>query len=131
MDHRGTVSFVNDFDMALVKRVYWIKHDDCVFIRGWQGHLKERKWFCATAGSFEMKLLATDSFSAPFEKVRLFSFVLNSEEPSIIYAPGGFLSSFRAVKAGSVLQVYSDCTLEQSKDDDYRFPLDKWDLWKD
>ena len=128
-DDRGVVSFINDFEMEPVKRVYFIEHANTSFIRGWQGHLKENKWFYVVKGAFDMRLLATESFSSPFEQVNLFSYTMDAAQPMVLHVPGGFLTSFRALEEGAILQVFSDFTVQESKDDDYRFPLDKWNIW--
>ena len=50
-DERGTVRFVNDFDMSQVVRMYCIEPKLGV-IRAWQGQKVETKWFYAAKGSF-------------------------------------------------------------------------------
>ena len=37
-DHRGTVAFVNDFDMSPIKRMYTITHPSTTVVRAWQAH---------------------------------------------------------------------------------------------
>jgi len=59
-DHRGILSFVNDFDMTKVVRMYSIEPNINV-IRAWQGHKKETKWFYVIKGSFLVKIVKMDS----------------------------------------------------------------------
>lgn len=37
-DDRGSIRFVNEFDMTPVKRFYIIKNADTELIRGWRAH---------------------------------------------------------------------------------------------
>ena len=52
-DERGTLQFVNNFDMSVVKRMYFTTHPSIDTIRAWQGHRIEKRWFFCVKGGFK------------------------------------------------------------------------------
>lgn len=127
-DKRGAVGFFNSFDMTDVKRVYTIKHVDTSIIRAWQGHRHEQKWFHVAVGSFKMALIQPDNWSQPSSLLKPAYFYLSSERPEILHVPKGYATGFCAGEENSVMFVYSDATVEESQNDDYRFDKDMWCL---
>jgi len=119
-DERGVVRFVNDFDMEKVVRMYCIEPKLGV-IRAWQGHKVERKWFYAAKGRFWVKTVEMDSLNKEV-------FELTSLESKVLEIGGGYFNGFEALEEGSVLMVFSDFSLEESKKDDYRETIEniKW-----
>ncbi len=117
-DSRGTIRFVNDFDMSAVVRMYCIEPSLGV-VRAWQGHKVERKWFYAAKGRFLVKTVEMDSLNKEV-------FELNSLESKVLEIGGGYYNGFEALEEGSVLMVFSDFNLEQSKNDDYRETVEKF-----
>jgi hypothetical protein len=119
-DTRGTIRFVNDFDMSAVVRMYCIE-PNLVVVRAWQGHKVERKWFYAAKGRFLVKTVEMDSLNKEV-------FELTSLESKVLEIGGGYYNGFEALEEGSVLMVFSDFNLEQSKNDDYRETIEniKW-----
>jgi dTDP-4-dehydrorhamnose 3,5-epimerase-like enzyme len=115
-DFRGTVRFVNDFDMTQVVRMYCIEPKLGV-IRAWQGHKKETKWFYVAKGSFLVKTVEMSSFERK-------EYLLKDTESKVLEIPGGYYNGFEALEEGSVLMVFSDFGLEESKGDDFRESLD-------
>ena len=53
-DNRGVLKYNNVFDVSLVKRMYIIENVDTIFIRCWQGHKIEQRWFTSVAGKFKI-----------------------------------------------------------------------------
>lgn len=119
-DNRGTLKSVNDFNMSSVVRMYSIEPKLKV-IRAWQGHKVETKWFYAVKGSFLVKIMN-------MKTLQINEYKLNSIEPKILKIPGDNYNGFEALEVGSILMVYSDFNLQQSKDDDYRVGIDEY-LW--
>jgi dTDP-4-dehydrorhamnose 3,5-epimerase len=115
-DSRGTVRFVNDFDMSKVVRMYCIEPKTGV-IRAWQGHKKETKWFYAARGSFRVQTVAMDTKCKK-------QYSLSAAHSQVLEIPGGHYNGFEAREEGSVLMVFSDLSLEESKMDDWRESLD-------
>jgi len=115
-DERGVVRFVNDFDMSRVVRMYCIEPNMGV-IRAWQGHKKETKWFYVAKGSFLVKKIDMSSLVKN-------DYMLNDTESKVLEIPGGHYNGFEALEEGSVLMVFSDFGLEESKSDDFRESLE-------
>ncbi len=111
-DERGTVRFVNDFDMSQVVRMYCIE-PKLEVIRAWQGHKKETKWFYAAKGSFLVKTIKMDTLEKK-------EYYLKDTESTVLEISGGHFNGFEALDEGSVLMVFSDFGLEDSKEDDIR-----------
>jgi len=45
--------------------------------------------------------------------------------------PAGYATGIKALGEGSKLIVFSSNTLEDGKDDNYRFPADMWVNWEE
>lgn len=122
-DHRGTIFFNNDFKALGIKRVYIIENADCKFIRAWQGHQIEQRWFSAIAGSFKIKLIEIDHWENPSKNLPVLEFILEANTLDILLIPKGFITSIQANEEQSKLLVFADYDLGEV-DDEYRFPND-------
>ena len=129
-DERGSVAFVNDFDLTQIRRFYTITHPDTEIIRAWQGHQKESKWFYCVKGAFELLLVKIDDWENPSPNLKVLSFQLSKDNPQVLAVPPGYASGFRATAKNATLIVYSDTDLETSKKDDFRFDKNLWYNWK-
>jgi dTDP-4-dehydrorhamnose 3,5-epimerase len=125
-DERGTLSFVNDFDMEAVRRMYIIEHADTAVIRAWQGHRIEQKWFLALQGSFKIAVVRPDDWLQPSKGLAPEVFMLSADKRGVLHVPGGYATGFSAIEARSKMVVFSDATVEASQKDDYRFEADYW-----
>jgi dTDP-4-dehydrorhamnose 3,5-epimerase-like enzyme len=125
-DERGTISFVNDFDLRLIRRFYTIVPNDTNTIRAWQGHKLEQKWFFCTKGAFSLNLVQPNNWDAPTGQELVQHFTLTDQIPSVLHITGGFVTGIKANEAGSILTVFSDVDLALSKADDYRFRPETW-----
>lgn len=123
-DHRGSIRFVNDFDMAAVKRFYIIENKDTETIRGWRAHRLEQRWFYVLDGTFSMKTVKIDDWSQPSRELAVEKAILRSEEQQIIHVPVGFGTAFQAEAPGSRLLVFADHHIEHAQYDDYTYPAD-------
>lgn len=128
-DDRGIISFVNDFRLDQVKRFYTIEHLDVNVVRAWQGHKIEQKWFYVVAGSFELFVVGPDHWESPSDDLEVNEFGLSEINSQILHVPGGYATGFRALEAQSKLIVFSDLTVEQSSNDNYRFEQCLWHDW--
>jgi dTDP-4-dehydrorhamnose 3,5-epimerase-like enzyme len=128
-DDRGTVSFVNDFDMSSIKRFYAIQHTSVEIVRAWQGHKVENKWFYCVRGSFLINVIQIDNWEQPSMDLIVTSHYLKSRNPSVLYVPGGHVTGIKALEADSSLIVFSNMFVKESKDDDFRFDKNKWFNW--
>lgn len=128
-DSRGTLDYVNGFDMSLVKRMYLITHPDPNIKRGWRAHKLEQRWFYVLEGSFEISLVKIDDWLMPSKDLSLETYTLSAEDPQIIYVPRGYASGFKALIPDSKFIVYADALIEQAQEDDYQYPVDYFSNW--
>lgn len=126
-DPRGKLFFNNEVDLSPIKRLYFIEHPDTITVRAWQAHKIEEKWFQAVQGKFEISLIKVN-WENPSDSLPAFKYVLDALKSEILHVPGGYASGFRALENNSKIMVCSDFTLDESKEDDFRFPLEQWEL---
>jgi dTDP-4-dehydrorhamnose 3,5-epimerase-like enzyme len=129
-DERGKLAFVNDFDLSQVKRYYIIEHNDVTVIRAWQGHKKEQKWFQVISGSFKIALVQPDNWGNPSENLEVKEFILDAKNNQVLHIPSNFANGFKALEENSRMIVFSDFSIAESSDDNYRFESNKWFDWK-
>lgn len=125
-DERGVLNFFNNFDLSQIVRLYEIMPSDTHTIRAWQAHQNEKKWFYCNSGTFIVNLIKLDNFEKPSKDLVAEKFYLEAEKPSILEISGGYATGFKAVKENSKLLVFSNFSVEESKQDDYRYPVDTW-----
>lgn len=123
-DHRGSIRFVNDFDMAAVKRCYIIENKNTETIRGWRAHRIEQRWFYVLDGAFSMKTVKIDDWDQPSRELPVEEMIMRSGEQRVIHVPVGYGTAFQALEAGSRLLVFADYGIEHAKLDDYTYPVD-------
>lgn len=119
-DDRGTLTFNNDFNALGIKRVYTIENESLDFLRAWQGHQIEQRWFSAVAGSFKIKLIEIDDWKNPTKDLPILEFILNSENLDILHVPRGFATSIQSLQDHSKLLLFADYQLGEIQDE-YRF----------
>ena len=119
-DIRGTLTFNNDFDATSIKRMYTIENADVHFIRGWQGHKIEQRWFSAMKGTFKIQILSIAYFEKGLKDLQPYCFVLKAGQMDILHVPAGFVSSIQALEEGAKLLVLADYKLGEV-DDEFRF----------
>ena len=122
-DSRGSLSFNNNLDLSSVRRMYFIENININFVRGWQGHKIEKRWFNAVRGSFKIQLIKIDDWIRPTKNLTKEVFILTSKTLDVFYIPNGYVSSIQALQLKSKLLVMSDYLLGEIKDE-YRYDLD-------
>ena len=127
-DHRGIIRFVNDFTFENIKRFYTITHPDTHTIRAWQGHKLETKYFYVTKGSFLINWIQIDNWQQPSKDLNINTHTLSITQSEILIIPPGHVNGFKALEPDSTMVVFSDMSLEESKEDDFRFPQEYWKL---
>lgn len=125
-DHRGSMRFVNDFRFEKVKRFYLIKHPDTSFIRAWQGHQFEKKYFYPISGSFVVAWVKIDNFDNPSRDLIPEYHILSAKNSEIISIPKGYANGLKALESNSEILIFSDMDLEESVNEKIRFPSDWW-----
>ena len=122
-DERGIIRYNNDFKALGTKRVYTIENVNTSFVRAWQGHKIEQRWFSAIAGSFTIKLVKIDLWENPSKDLPVLEFFLSSENMDVLYVPAGYANSVQANEEQSKLLVFADFELGEVQDE-FRFPTD-------
>jgi len=122
-DSRGKLFYNNDFDASSVKRVYVIENHCTDFIRAWQGHKIEQRWFLSIQGSFKIQLIRIDNWENPSKASEQFDFVLEADKMNVLHIPKGYVNSIQSLEEGSKLLVMSDYLMNEIQDE-YRYPLD-------
>jgi len=130
-DSRGTIAFVNEFDMTKVKRFYRIDPINIETIRAWQGHQKETKWLHCARGRFLIKLIKVDDWENPSKDLEIDTGILKANASTVLHVPPGYVTGIKALDKDASLIIFSDCSLEDSKEDDFRYDKDYWTTnWK-
>ena len=122
-DERGIITFNNEFDASQIKRIYTIENASTEFIRGWQGHKIEQRWFACMNGSFEISVIEVDNFENPSKDLTLNKYVLISETLTYLHIPAGCITAIKTLQTNSKLLVLADYALGEINDE-YRFPID-------
>ena len=121
-DQRGQLFYNNDFDTTCIKRMYVIENHSVDFVRAWQGHKVEQRWFIAIQGCFKIQLIAVDNWDTPNENLPRIEYHLHSEKLDILHIPAGYITSIQALEEKSKLVVMSDYHLGELNDE-FRYPM--------
>ncbi len=116
-DIRGTVNFNNSFDASQIKRMYIIQNSSVNFIRGWQGHKVEQRWFSALQGSFRIKLIKIDDWNTPSKSLVYQEINLEAKTLDILHIPQGYVTSIQSIKNNSKLLVMADYAIGEIEDE--------------
>src|SRR5690606_21831071 len=123
-DQRGSIRFVNEFDMSLVKRFYIISNADTELVRGWRAHKIEQRWFYVLSGSFSLDLLKIDSWEKPSKETPIQKQIMKARDLQVIHVPAGYATAFQALEPDSQLLVFADYGIEHASQDDHTYSLD-------
>lgn len=121
-DHRGTLGYNNSFDASSIKRMYIIENS-LNFVRRWQGHKIEQRWFSAIKGNFEIQLIKIDDWETPNKELETITFNLSDKSLDVLHIPAGHISSIKSFAKNSRLLAMSDYKLGEVNDD-YKFASD-------
>lgn len=122
-DQRGRLLYNNDFDASIVKRIYIIENESSQFIRGWQGHQIEQRWFSVVSGKFKIQLIKIDDWERPSINSEVHTYLIDSEKLNVLHVPKGYVSSIQSLELNSKLLVMADYLLGEIKDE-YRYDID-------
>lgn len=129
IDNRGELLFVNDFNMADIKRFYIMNHSETDVVRAWHGHKFEKKFFFVLQGSFLINSIKIDNWEKPALTLKPMSFKLDKNDTNMLCIPSGYANGIKAIEPNSSLMILSNFTLEESLNDDYRFDKELWYDW--
>lgn len=127
-DHRGSLKYVNDFNLGNVNRFYTITQSPDHGARAWQGHKTEFKAFHCLKGAFAIRLAKIEDWENPGEP-EITAFTLSASESEILLIPGGYANGLKALEDDSRLLIFSEMTTEEAKGDEIRFDTNKWINW--
>jgi dTDP-4-dehydrorhamnose 3,5-epimerase-like enzyme len=129
VDDRGSVSFVNDFDFAGVKRFYIVDNHRQGFIRAWHAHRHEAKYVVVVKGSALLAAVEIDDWENPSKDLKIHRYVLSESAPRVLAIPAGYANGFMSLTDDARLMFLSTSTLEHSLNDDIRWESRYWDPW--
>ncbi len=130
-DQRGSVAFVNYFSFKGVKRFYQVENKNKKFIRAFHGHMKEAKYVYVVKGKILLCAVHLTDNVSPSKDENVYKFELSATKPQVIYIPPSFANGFMNLTKDARVIFFSTATLQESLQDDYRFPSDYWgkDVW--
>ncbi|WP_139423842.1 WxcM-like domain-containing protein [Chryseobacterium mulctrae] len=121
-DERGIITSNNDFDASIIKRIYTIENHSNEFIRGWQGHKIEQRWFACMKGSFEISVIEVDDFTNPSKDLTIQKYVLTDDVLTYLHIPSGCITAIQSKEQGSKMLILADYGLGEINDE-YRYNL--------
>ena len=127
-DHRGTISYVNDFSFAAIERFYIISNSDENPIRAWQGHKLDEKNFYCIDGSFKIHFVKIDNWENPAKDLSIETVFVSASESKIVHIPAGYANAVESLETDSKLISFSTLPLSRVKEDDIRYPSDYWKI---
>jgi len=127
-DHRGTISFVNDFSFKDIERFYIISNSDINPIRAWQGHKLDAKNFYCLNGSFKIHFVKIDNWENPSKDLNIETITVTASESKIVHIPAGYANAIEALDTNSKLLSFSTLPLTNVGDDDVRYNSDYWKI---
>lgn len=128
-DERGVITYNNEFDFSRMKRLYTIENHSTGFVRGWQGHKIEQRWFACMKGSFEISVIEVDDFMQPSKDLTIHKYLLKEDKLTYLHIPAGYITAIQSLSVESKLLVLADYKLGEINDE-YRFDLDYFNLFK-
>jgi len=132
VDDRGCLTFANDFNFYGVKRFYQVQNFSTSTIRAFHGHLKEAKYVYVAKGSAIVAAVELDDVKSPSKNKKVNRFILSDKKPQVLFIPPKYANGFRPLEEDTRILFFSTSSLEESKGDDYRFPVDYWgkEVWE-
>jgi dTDP-4-dehydrorhamnose 3,5-epimerase-like enzyme len=127
-DHRGTISYVNDFNFKDIERFYTISNTETNPIRAWQGHKLDAKSFYCIAGSFKIHFVKIDNWENPSKNLAIETISVNVSDSKIIHIPAGYANAIESLEKDSKLISFSTLPLSNVSDDDVRFEPNYWKI---
>ena len=99
-------------------------------VRAWHGHKIEAKLVKVLKGEFVVCTIKIDNWESPNKGIESTKFTLN-ENSGIVFIPPGYANGAINLVNESSIMYFSSLTLEDSKNDDYRFDSQYWNPWID
>ena len=128
-DERGTIRFFNELDLMPVRRFYILEFVDPSMVRAWNAHKAEQKWLFVLEGSLKIVLVKPDDWQKPSLDLPYEEVVLEANSNHVLHIPGGFAFAFQSLAQHSRVMIFSNFSIEQSLEDDFRFDKNLWYDW--
>lgn len=127
-DHRGTITYVNDFDFKTIERFYTISNSEENPIRAWHGHKLDAKNFYCISGSFKIHFIKIDNWENPSKDLPIETVLVNVTDSKIVHIPAGYANAIQSLEKDSKLLSFSTLPLANVAEDDVRFDSDYWKI---
>lgn len=127
-DHRGTISYVNDFKFTDIERFYIISNSGRNPIRAWQGHKLDSKNFYCLTGSFNIHFIKIDNWENPSKELTVETIYVSANDSKIVHIPAGYANAIESLEKDSKLISFSTLPLANVGDDDVRYASDYWKI---
>ncbi|MBD0726541.1 hypothetical protein B6A10_15315 [Flavobacterium sp. L1I52] len=127
-DHRGSISFVNNFSFKEIERFYIISNSDENPVRAWQGHKLDAKNFYCLSGAFKIHYVKIDNWDNPSPDLVVETVEVSESDSKIVHIPAGYANAIESLKKDSKLISFSTLPLARVSEDDVRYPSDYWKL---
>lgn len=126
VDDRGSLNYANAFNFYGVKRFYQVQNFNTSTIRAFHGHMHEAKYVYVPKGSAIVAAVKLDDIKSPSKHQKVNRFILSDRHPQILYIPPKYANGFKSLEDDTRILFFSTSSLEETKDDDFRFPADYW-----
>lgn len=134
IDKRGVVRFCNSFNPTAlgIKRMYQIENHRVGFVRAWHGHKVEEKYVYVPFGAAVIGMVKIHDWKQPSRGSSVDSVVLSASMPSVLHIPAGYANGSMSLVPDTQIIHFSTVTLEESKEDDFRWDWDWFDtsIWR-
>lgn len=127
-DHRGSISYVNEFTFENIERFYIISNSDENPIRAWQGHKLDAKNFYCLAGSFKIHFIKIDNWENPSKDLPIETILVSESDSKIVHIPAGYANAIESIESNSKLISFSTLPLTKVSEDDVRYESNYWKL---
>ena len=127
-DHRGSISYVNDFSFVGIERFYIISNSNENPIRAWQGHKLDSKNFYCLSGSFNIHFIKIDNWENPSKDLVVETVFVSESDSKIVHIPAGYANAVESLDENSKLMSFSTLPLSNVSEDDVRYPSDYWHI---
>jgi dTDP-4-dehydrorhamnose 3,5-epimerase-like enzyme len=128
-DERGELRYCNEFDLSSAKRFYSISFAKEEEVRAWQAHKIETKAIIPITGITKIVLVKIDNFETG-DSNHICEFQLDASNPNVLLVPGGYANGLQAKSENSSILIFSNLSLDEAKDDDFRFDKSCFYNWK-
>ncbi len=129
VDDRGQIQFCNGFDLKDMRRFYIVSNHQSHFVRAWHAHKKETKYAFVITGAAVVAAVKIDNWEKPNKNAVVQRFILSEKKPSVLRIPAGYANGFKTLTSDTKIMFISSSTLQESLNDDIRFPADYWNPW--